>query len=289
MKTVAPDYYKDFHCKAGACKHTCCAGWEIDIDSETLKRYENIEGELGARLQQGISGGHFVLGAGERCPFLNETGLCDIITQLGETALCQVCSDHPRFRSFLSDRTEIGLGLTCEAACELILDRTEPLRLITLSDDGESEGLTQDEKDVLALRDEMLMIAQDRSKTIDARLREIAQAVGIAEVNVSQPELTQVYLTLERLDSAWTDRITYPQPITANEIAIEQLLSYLIYRHILPAAEDGDIEGRTAFVLSSLQFIRNLGGELKETARMWSSEIEYSDENIVALTDACFE
>ena len=34
MKTVAPDYYRDFHCKAGNCKHTCCAGWEIVLDED---------------------------------------------------------------------------------------------------------------------------------------------------------------------------------------------------------------------------------------------------------------
>lgn len=39
MKRVVPDYYADFACIAGACRHTCCVGWEIDIDPDSLRRY----------------------------------------------------------------------------------------------------------------------------------------------------------------------------------------------------------------------------------------------------------
>ena len=35
MKIFAPDYYRDFKCSAGNCKHSCCIGWEIDIDEDT--------------------------------------------------------------------------------------------------------------------------------------------------------------------------------------------------------------------------------------------------------------
>ena len=35
MTTYWPDYYKEFHCKAGECLHTCCAGWVICIDDES--------------------------------------------------------------------------------------------------------------------------------------------------------------------------------------------------------------------------------------------------------------
>ena len=37
MLTVYPDYYSAFRCIAGACKHSCCIGWEIDIDEESLE------------------------------------------------------------------------------------------------------------------------------------------------------------------------------------------------------------------------------------------------------------
>ena len=143
MKLIAPEYYTKFHCIADKCRHSCCVGWEIAIDPDKLVYYRSIEGEFGARLQKGIAeaddAAQFILDEEERCPFLNRTGLCDMIMALGEDALCQICRDHPRFRNFYADRTEIGLGLCCEAAGELILSQQEKLTLITLEDDGAAD------------------------------------------------------------------------------------------------------------------------------------------------------
>ena len=125
MKIVVPNYYKEFQCIASACRHSCCIGWEIDIDSATYSYYGSIGGDIGERLKEctAVNDGqaHFILDKNERCPFLNCNGLCDIITECGEESLCDICADHPRFRNFFSDRTEIGLGLCCEAAAKLIL------------------------------------------------------------------------------------------------------------------------------------------------------------------------
>ena len=145
MKLIAPDYYKDFRCIAGACKHSCCIGWEIDVDPDKLAYYDTVTGPLGDRLQKGIDRTaqppHFILGEHERCPFLNKEGLCDLIIGLGEDSLCQICRDHPRYRSFFVSRTEIGVGLCCEAAAALILKKTEKTKLVTLEEDGEPDDL----------------------------------------------------------------------------------------------------------------------------------------------------
>lgn len=87
MKLIAPEYYTKFHCIADKCRHSCCVGWEIEIDPDKLVYYRSIEGEFGARLQKGIAeaddAAQFILDDEERCPFLNRTGLCDMITALG--------------------------------------------------------------------------------------------------------------------------------------------------------------------------------------------------------------
>ena len=36
MLYVRPDFYDDFHCLAAACRHSCCVGWEIDVDEDSL-------------------------------------------------------------------------------------------------------------------------------------------------------------------------------------------------------------------------------------------------------------
>ena len=54
MKVRVPNYFNEFKCIASECEDTCCAGWEIVIDDETHKRYENVEGEFGEILRSKI-------------------------------------------------------------------------------------------------------------------------------------------------------------------------------------------------------------------------------------------
>ena len=149
MKQVWPDYFERFACIKGDCRHSCCAGWEIDIDEESLARFRNVQGEIGNRLksaiQTGEDGPYFAMTADGRCPFLNGEGLCDLILELGKDCLCQICADHPRFRNVFSDREEIGLGLCCEAAGQLILSNPDRVRL--LGEGGET--LEEEEAELL--------------------------------------------------------------------------------------------------------------------------------------------
>lgn len=154
MKLIAPDYYPAFHCIAGACRHSCCTGWEIDIDDDTLARYRR-DPFIAPHIEAGAPP-HFALLSGERCPFLNADGLCALILREGEDVLCQICRDHPRFRNYRSDCVEIGLGLVCEEAARLILLRKTPMRLVTLSDDGGDETPDEDERELVDLRAELL-------------------------------------------------------------------------------------------------------------------------------------
>ncbi len=50
-----PDYYKKFSCIADKCEATCCAGWQIVIDDEALKRYKKVSGEFKKRIQEGVN------------------------------------------------------------------------------------------------------------------------------------------------------------------------------------------------------------------------------------------
>ena len=54
MRLYAPSYYKNFKCIAEKCTHNCCIGWEIDIDGQTLARYDALQGDLGDRIRRGI-------------------------------------------------------------------------------------------------------------------------------------------------------------------------------------------------------------------------------------------
>lgn len=123
-----PHYYKKFKCISSACTDSCCQGWEIDIDEDTLKSYKAVEGSFGKRLMDNISipdddslPAHFIQTKGERCPFLNEQNLCDIFINIGQEHLSQICTHHPRYYDWFFFGKEEGLGLCCEEAARLVL------------------------------------------------------------------------------------------------------------------------------------------------------------------------
>lgn len=307
MKLTTLNFFQNFHCIAGDCKHSCCIGWEIDIDEDTLELYRKTDGEFGRRLSENIDmtdAPHFALTKDERCPFLNDKNLCDIILNLGEESLCQICSDHPRFRSFFSDRTEIGLGLCCEAAAKQVLSFKEKAEEVVLEDDNGGETLSEFEKSILAARKELFSIAQDRSIPFSARLQALSEYASTKAADKSLRAWAAFYKSLERLDNAWDkqlDTLYRSGKSEKNQLAalpdtpFEQLSVYFLYRH-LPNAEDlADLKKRVAFTVLSCQTLRALCAAalsenksfsidlLADLARMYSAEIEYSEENMDAV------
>ena len=259
-----------------------------------------MPGTLGQRLREAIDesdgAAHFRLTAGERCPFLNRDNLCDLIIGLGEDSLCQICADHPRFRNEWSDRTEIGFGLCCEAAGRLVLGGREPLRLVTVDDDGLPDEPGDEESALLTLRDTLMTRVQDRSRPFGDRLAELAERCRYPER--SWQAWRGFLLSLERLDDAWEDALNTlpddPPPLPdAWDIPFEQLTVYLLFRHLPGALEDGDVPGRVRFCVLMTRLLRALLAaiphptldDLIELARLYSSEIEYSDENVGAILD----
>lgn len=129
MRLTVPDYYDRFRCIASRCTDNCCIGWEIGIDPAALADYQSQPGAFGDRLRAAIQPGDppfFALTKSGRCPFLNEENLCDIYRQLGESHLCAICDQHPRFHNWFRAEKESGLGLSCEEAARLILFSAPP-------------------------------------------------------------------------------------------------------------------------------------------------------------------
>ena len=177
MLTVRPDFYDDFHCLASACRHSCCVGWEIDVDEESLARYLSLPGPIGDELRRQIDPEptpHFRLAAGERCPFLREDGLCRLILALGEDSLCDICALHPRFYNDYPGRTEMGIGLCCEEAARLLTAGSGPLRLIFESD-GEGDETSMP---LLALREQIFQILNDDSRILTERMGSALALMG---------------------------------------------------------------------------------------------------------------
>ena len=54
MLYTRPDYYKEFTCTAEQCEDTCCAGWQIVIDSASMKKYRGEKSAYKKKLYHSI-------------------------------------------------------------------------------------------------------------------------------------------------------------------------------------------------------------------------------------------
>ena len=202
MKLFAPKYYNQFKCIADKCEHSCCIGWEIDIDDGALERYKALEcgweidvdkdtaekyasltDGYGKEIAKSIEWGetpHFKLCEGDRCPHLDERGLCRIILNVGEDHLCGICREHPRFYNY-TDVAEVGLGMSCREAARLIL--SSPNYYVT-----EAIGQTDAEELCLTFngrleRERVFDILQGDTLDYQARIKRIRSDYGIASVD----------------------------------------------------------------------------------------------------------
>ena len=299
MKYYLPDDYDDFSCLKEKCRHTCCAGWEIDIDPETWLLYQELPGPVGEKVRSSVTRTgdtvSFRLDEKGRCPMLNKENLCTLILAFGEEVLCDICTDHPRYRNFFSDRVETGLGLCCEAAARQTVYRKSPYQLrLTIEEPG-GTPLMEEEKKILAFREKMACIFQQEETSYRKKEEEALSLLP----DVRWPEAGKDFaflMQLERLDKSWDQfllRLGAANALSRDhftwDAALSQLAVHFLYRHLPDAAEDGLLNTRVLFCLWSVRLIDAMTDSdtldgLAETARAYSAEIEYSEDNL----KACF-
>ena len=162
MKRTYPDYYDDFVCIADKCPMTCCAGWQIEIDEDSLKNYrkKNIET---------VDFKHecFFQDRDKRCMNLNEKGLCKLILEHGEEILCNTCRLFPRHIEEFENVREYSLSISCPEVAGYLLKRKEPVTYRTVEDDDiDSESYDDEEQAVYrklyVLREAFFKIVPDR-------------------------------------------------------------------------------------------------------------------------------
>ncbi|MBQ3183573.1 MAG: flagellin lysine-N-methylase [Clostridia bacterium] len=293
MKTTRPDYYDKFKCIADRCRDSCCIGWEIDIDPETLKIYEHECGTLGEKLKKNIKDGSFVLTEDERCPFLKADGLCELICRKGEGYLCEICAEHPRYYEHCGEHLDMGIGLCCEEACRLLFCENKPLGFIT-----EGEGELDDETaELLQLRKELTDKIQDESSDLEKMFFSL------------DGEIFELWDSFEPYDNRWTKTSAYIKEHFGELVSLEcefnvyigkrsyeyrRLAVYLLHRYFMRAAYCAPsviLRGISLYMKTQYLWdicVYHKTGKFDfcdriETAKYISKQIEYSEENIDAL------
>ncbi|HFE9682801.1 TPA: flagellin lysine-N-methylase [Clostridium perfringens] len=286
MKVRVPNYFNEFKCIASECEDTCCAGWEIVIDDETHKRYENVEGEFGDILRSKIvkSDGEniFLLNNGN-CSFLNEKKMCEIYINLGEDHLCYTCQQFPRYTEEFLDLKEVGLSLSCPEAARIILRRAENTTF-NLSEEDKCESKTQKEvEDDLSLSCENINPSNctlgECSNSKDNKNRE--------SFNLSESENRQC-LNLKNSEdiesnNSEVDSFTEEEDYLDEGIDEEVLLEFLECRNIvfnIIERNDLDLGTKAALALEFIKEVQNKIdlGDMDEIPELME---EYRDENFI--------
>ncbi len=289
-----PAYCRNFRCIADKCKDNCCIGWEIDIDRETTEYYNNVSGVFGDKLRCNISRrepSSFILGEKERCPFLNERNLCEIILNLGEENLCGICTEHPRYYEWFDGVKEGGIGLCCEEASRIILSAEHPSEYTETEIQDEDSDIVDEilYPCLLRARDAILAHLENDSIAFGERLRGVISFGEKLQSNIDNgicelPEISvpsgngagdfRSILTLlealEPIDAGWTE---YLQKIIGmydkvcnnkndflqNNMHIvkplRNIAEYFIWRYFMKGAFDGEILSRVKLSVVSTAVI----------------------------------
>lgn len=309
-----PHYYSNFRCLAGACPDSCCQEWDVLVDRETALGYLSLPGELGDALRSHLKqedGDYYLQITDRRCPMWQQDGLCRIQSEQGHGALCRVCREFPRLRHDYGDFVELGLELSCPEAARLIF--TSPALPMQ---EHFAEGGEEPEYD----RECMPLLLRSRKEALDMiERRPLQEALPLLllysyriqdELDGGEPELWDeeaelrfasemaadadwepllgFYRGLELLTPRWAARLQKPAPASVFPRELSRMLRCAIERYWLQAVSDYDLVCRVKMILAGTLLVGHLGGDLIETAQLYSKEIDNSAENVEAILDGAY-
>ena len=210
-----PPYYHLFSCLGSRCPDTCCRGWKVDIDEESLSRYGALSGEAGYRIKNAVDWLDESFIQDEKgCILQTEEGLCFIQKELGEQALCSTCAAFPRHVEEYRGVREKSISMSCPEAARLIL--TTPVSEATeWQAEDEFDELEYEDYDeslfdsLVELRRQCIQILSREEEPYEAQAEKIRKAAGLPEPAASRLERMREELgelmELEVIDDGWTD------------------------------------------------------------------------------------
>lgn len=290
MRYRYPDFYFDFECIADKCRHSCCKDWEIVVDEDTIEKYSSLPERQATEIvgQIAFKDGEYCMKLRENgcCPFLESSGLCRLILEYGEDYISDICSEHPRFYNDFENCTETGLGLCCEEVCRLLFLGNAPLEFIEIADEDEEIRPDDRENYTLGFREECLnALVNGKEKGFTGLLETLFPGKALPNIK----DLCSFLKKLEILDPEWKnrlDRVAQYEAVTVlpgEDIRYIRLFQYLLYRQSPDCSGEDELKEAALFSICAVMLIfaaECCGEDFSDTVRMFSSEIEYSDENI---------
>lgn len=265
MRYLKPHFYDNFCCIADRCPDTCCAGWQIVIDENSLEKYSCVEGGIGNRLLNSIDWeeGTFIQYNG-RCSCLNEENLCDLYQELGEDYLCQTCRMYPRHVEEYEGVREFSLSLSCPEAARMILECEEPLKFL-VKETSQEETEPYEEFDFLLysglcdIREVLFHIIQNRQENSQVRMKRCLEAGRLCQSEFDSGNFFEIDGKLRQIQESeyegdaleFDEKKSFFQVLFNLEILHDSWKEKLqkVYMHLYGAGEECYHEIRKDFIL----------------------------------------
>ena len=208
----------------------------------------------------------------EKIHFLKDDGLCKIIEELGEDALCDICRLHPRFFVEINDYSLAGVGLSCEKASELLFEK-KSLNFIIC-----------DSQKTISFQELLKMLEIDISQDYLNLTNIIPQYLDEAKIK----KILDIFCITEPIDSNWKNEVLlikryYKEYLNNLDIKkYEFIYQYILFRQLELTLNHG-IKKIIDYAVYSIIFImlyERLYHDDIEAVRRWSEQIEYNEDNI---------
>lgn len=296
MKIVKPTFYKNFKCIAGDCPDSCCQGWEVDADSDSLEYYKTLDNslEIKKRIDSVLSKDEFdntilTLAPKKRCPFLNEENLCDMHIAIGGEHTPYTCRTFPRFIYDFGATREIGISFSCPVASDMMYN-TESFDFETeVNSDLPTLNDIDAEKYFLLYkgRAEAYKIAKDKNKSIRERLNDLLYlGVLLQEKLFPYDEggddiaFFDVFKNPELINPEWKEKVeNFSLKQVSDTQSNENILMYFLYKYLMQAVYDDDALSKIKMAVLGV-LINTYFGEDSWTVHLWSKETEHSQYNM---------
>lgn len=296
MKIVKPTFYKNFKCIAGDCPDSCCQGWEVDADSDSLEYYKTLDNslEIKKRIDSVLSKDEFdntifTLAQKKRCPFLNDENLCDMHIAIGGEHTPYTCRTFPRFIYDFGATREIGISFSCPVASDMMYN-TESFDFETeVNSDLPTLNDIDAEKYFLLYkgRAEAYKIAKDKNKSIRERLNDLLDlGVLLQEKLFPYDEggddiaFFDVFKNPELINPEWKEKVEiFSLKQVSDTQSNENILMYFLYKYLMQAVYDDDALSKIKMAVIGV-LINTYFGEDSWTVHLWSKETEHSQYNM---------
>ena len=186
-KFRVPDYYGNFVCKGGECRHTCCSGLTISITRNEFFRLAGAECspelrralDCSLKIREDADEMKYAVLSPDwlgNCHMLNRDGFCMLQAECGENILSAPCRYYPR--SIQTKYGESSCGNGCEKTVELLLLCRNKLSFDYAELEFELPAIEecpdiQAAKERVELHLEIIGLMQDRTVSVAQRIENI--------------------------------------------------------------------------------------------------------------------